>query len=163
LRSVARYGLGIDDEKAAAAIGTLVESHADSAEWLETIESLPRLRDFLGAERVDGWIATLESQSGNATVRGYATLARLGPVLEDSDVAVDSPEYRAAKETLLGIAKATEDASLRTRIEGLVAGREQLTIGGTAPDIVGQDLDGVEFRLSDYRGKVVLLDFWGDW
>ncbi|MBK8974646.1 MAG: redoxin domain-containing protein [Planctomycetes bacterium] len=38
-----------------------------------------------------------------------------------------------------------------------------LTIGKTAPDIVGEDLDGVQFRLSDYRGKVVVLDFWGDW
>ena len=30
----------------------------------------------------------------------------------------------------------------------------------TAPDIVGTDQDGKEFKLSDYRGKVVLLDFW---
>ena len=40
---------------------------------------------------------------------------------------------------------------------------ENLSVGKTAPDIVGKDLDGVEFKLSDYRGKVVLLDFWGDW
>ena len=24
-------------------------------------------------------------------------------------------------------------------------------------------LDGVAFKLSDYKGKVVFLDFWGDW
>jgi cytochrome oxidase Cu insertion factor (SCO1/SenC/PrrC family) len=29
-----------------------------------------------------------------------------------------------------------------------------------APDIVATDQDGKEFKLSDYRGKVVLLDFW---
>jgi len=40
---------------------------------------------------------------------------------------------------------------------------EHLQVGKPAPDIVGKDLDGVEFRLSDYRGKVVLLDFWGHW
>jgi peroxiredoxin len=38
-----------------------------------------------------------------------------------------------------------------------------LRIGKVAPDIVGEDLDGVKFKLSDYRGKVVVLDFWGDW
>ena len=36
-------------------------------------------------------------------------------------------------------------------------------IGNLAPEIQGEDLDGVKFKLSDYRGKVVVLDFWGDW
>jgi cytochrome oxidase Cu insertion factor (SCO1/SenC/PrrC family) len=35
-----------------------------------------------------------------------------------------------------------------------------LSIGKTAPDIEGQDQEGQPFRLSDYRGKVVLLYFW---
>jgi hypothetical protein len=35
--------------------------------------------------------------------------------------------------------------------------------GKIAPDIVANDLDGQEFKLSEYRGKVVLLDFWGHW
>lgn len=41
--------------------------------------------------------------------------------------------------------------------------KEQLQVGKVAPDIEGQDTDGVEFKLSDYRGKVVMLSFWGDW
>jgi AhpC/TSA family len=35
-----------------------------------------------------------------------------------------------------------------------------LAIGKEAPEIEGPDQDGVRFRLSDYRGKVVLLYFW---
>jgi hypothetical protein len=35
-----------------------------------------------------------------------------------------------------------------------------LRVGKEAPDIEGQDQDGRRFRLRDYRGKVVLLDFW---
>ena len=38
-----------------------------------------------------------------------------------------------------------------------------LAIGKIAPEIVGKDFDEVEFKLSDYRGKVVVIDFWGDW
>lgn len=38
-----------------------------------------------------------------------------------------------------------------------------LAVGMVAPNIKGEDIDGVKFSLSDYRGKVVLLDFWGDW
>ena len=41
--------------------------------------------------------------------------------------------------------------------------RMSLVVGKVAPDIVGEGLDGFSFKLSDYRGKVVLLDFWGDW
>jgi peroxiredoxin len=35
-----------------------------------------------------------------------------------------------------------------------------LSVGKVAPEIEGQDQDGNKFKLSDYRGKVVLLDFW---
>jgi hypothetical protein len=38
-----------------------------------------------------------------------------------------------------------------------------LSIGKVAPEIEGEDLGGVKFKLSDYRGRVVLLDFWGHW
>lgn len=38
-----------------------------------------------------------------------------------------------------------------------------LGIGKTAPDIEGEDIEGKKFKLSDYRGKVVMLDFWGFW
>ena len=38
-----------------------------------------------------------------------------------------------------------------------------LAIGKTAPDIIADDLDGKSFKLSDYRGKVVVIDFWGNW
>jgi tetratricopeptide (TPR) repeat protein len=38
-----------------------------------------------------------------------------------------------------------------------------LVVGKAAPEIEGQDVDGKKFKLSDYRGKVVVLDFWGDW
>src|SRR5262249_2849225 len=35
-----------------------------------------------------------------------------------------------------------------------------LSVGKTPPDIAGEDQDGKKFKLSDYRGKVVLLYFW---
>ena len=38
-----------------------------------------------------------------------------------------------------------------------------LAVGKVPPDIEGEDQDGNQFKLSDYRGKVVLLDFWSQW
>jgi len=40
---------------------------------------------------------------------------------------------------------------------------QNLVIGKVAPEIEGEDVDGKKVKLSDYRGKVVVLDFWGDW
>ena len=33
----------------------------------------------------------------------------------------------------------------------------------TAPDLSGTGPDGKTYKLSDYRGKIVLLDFWASW
>lgn len=40
---------------------------------------------------------------------------------------------------------------------------KNLAVGCHAPATTGEDVDGQVFRLSDYRGKVVMLRFWGDW
>ena len=36
-------------------------------------------------------------------------------------------------------------------------------VGKPALEIEGKDVDDKTLKLSDYKGKVVLLDFWGDW
>jgi cytochrome oxidase Cu insertion factor (SCO1/SenC/PrrC family) len=38
-----------------------------------------------------------------------------------------------------------------------------IRVGQPAQLIRGTDADGKSFSLDDYRGKVVLLDFWGNW
>jgi peroxiredoxin len=38
-----------------------------------------------------------------------------------------------------------------------------LSLGQLAPDIQGTDADGKAFKLSDYRGKIVVLTFSGNW
>ena len=49
----------------------------------------------------------------------------------------------------------------RKDAEGELHALKTLRVGKEAPEIKAGDLDGKEFKLSDYRGKVVLLDFWG--
>ncbi len=42
-------------------------------------------------------------------------------------------------------------------------GPEGTNVGESIKDIAGKDVEGVKFSLADYEGKVVMLDFWGDW
>ena len=58
-------------------------------------------------------------------------------------------------------------ARARPEAAPLVAGPRrmisELTVGKTAPEITGVDLDGRPLKLSDYRDKVVVLVFSADW
>lgn len=40
---------------------------------------------------------------------------------------------------------------------------EGKAVGNISPDVIGVDVDGKTIKLSDYKGKVVLLSFWGTW
>jgi peroxiredoxin len=73
-----------------------------------------------------------------------------------------TPRQEASvQQHLVAIEQARPDAASVLRKSRQMIGT--LTIGKTAPDIVARDLDGAEMRLSDYRGKVVLVVFGGEW
>ncbi len=59
--------------------------------------------------------------------------------------------------------KHADNRVLANRFQDALYLLEKLAIGKVAPEIAGEDLDGRKFKLSDYRGKVVVLDFWGNW
>jgi hypothetical protein len=54
-------------------------------------------------------------------------------------------------------------STLAERAEANLFEVRHLSIGKVVPEIEGEDVDGKKFKLSDYRGKVVMLDFWGHW
>lgn len=44
-----------------------------------------------------------------------------------------------------------------------LSGLRQLGVGTVAQEIDGEDMNGRKMKLSDYRGRVVVLTFWGTW
>jgi hypothetical protein len=62
-----------------------------------------------------------------------------------------------------GAKKYADNNALATQFKDALYLLEKHSIGKVAPEIEGEDLDGKKFKLSDYRGKVVVLDFWGHW
>lgn len=76
--------------------------------------------------------------------------------LEECDVALAhlKSKYGELKFRRTTFARAADEAGYYFR---------NLAVGCRAPATTGQDVDGELFSLSDYRGKVVMLRFWGDW
>ncbi len=102
------------------------------------------MKGWLGAERLAA-LQVLDVEATNKRIASiYERVAR-----EFADVKTNAGTPR---ESTLGAAAESELYEIHN-----------LAVGMRAPEIEGVDLDGVAFRLSDYRGKVVLLDFWGNW
>lgn len=78
-------------------------------------------------------------------------------------IAENDAQRDAAAADIRKAAATTKNADVLKLAKDALFEIENLQIGCTAPDIVAKDTDGVDFKLSDYRGKVILLDFWGFW
>jgi thiol-disulfide isomerase/thioredoxin len=74
-----------------------------------------------------------------------------GDIPQAPSWANDEFKARFQGRTLGASAKATLDA------------RRSLAVDKVAPEIAGEDIDGKPMKLSDYRGMVVVLVFWGTW
>jgi hypothetical protein len=85
---------------------------------------------------------------------------RLGDKQEEADkVAAEAEKYFTMVIDEFG----KDNANLKKSAEKELHILRTLRIGKEVPEIKGVDLDEKEFKLSDYRGKVVLIDFWGNW
>jgi len=128
---------------------------------------------------------TLELVYGTPPWSVPAAQGALRRILEETEDEALQAEVLAELSLLVGLdeslgaAGREEAATLLARIENEFGARdflgmngkqfaagarhevEHLRVGQVAPDFELPDQDGVRFRLSDYRGRVVLLDFWG--
>jgi hypothetical protein len=62
-----------------------------------------------------------------------------------------------------GEVKLPEGGTIGEKARAELFEMRHLVVGKEAPDIEGEDQAGKRFKLSDYRGKVVLLDFWSEY
>jgi hypothetical protein len=149
----------------------LAEQHTDQlkAERLET------LCDLLssGAKGSDALLRSLLEKDARREVQGVACLM-LARVLARRADALPAGDAKAAKmrdESEKLFERATDTYADVKLSSGRTVGGEatselfelrHLSVGKPAPNVEGVDQDGKKFKLSDYKGKVVLLDFWAD-
>jgi thiol-disulfide isomerase/thioredoxin len=152
------------------ALTILAKSHIDDARISQVINDLAYTK-WAGA---DAFLQNVLEKSSSREARGLAAYWEAYRLGEKANDELGTPAGdRAAKdaEALLHavIAKYADvpagrgNATLGQRAAVALTELQRLAVGKVAPDIEGTDGDGKPFRLSDYRGKVVVLDFWGHW
>jgi hypothetical protein len=157
------------------AVEELIKDHGSSAELGRACLMLRFDRDARAADLLD----RARKESSSSAVRGKATFALAEfcrraverQMASEADGMLTNRADTATRAEALYEEVVSEHANeefLPNRTLGDAARSAlvelcDLGVGQTAPEIDGEDLDGVKFKLSDYRGKVVVLDFWGNW
>ncbi len=124
----------------------------------------PRLAEVVGRSQADEpFLRKVIAKSPHVEVRGRAMLA-----LADLLARKDHPrESEALLEKIIPdkelAASNHHHGNLGKGAENLLFEIRHLSVGKTAPEIEGVDMDLRPMKLSEYRGKVVLLVFWATW
>ncbi len=151
---------GAEAEKAIDALIT----HADHP---KVADAAPMLQ-YSGGPKAVALLRAIIEKNPSRDAQGIACLTLARRLASDSP-GVDPKRAAAESEALFErVVKDYADVKTGTRSIAEQAKSElfearNLSVGKPAPDIVGKDLADKPLKLSDYRGKIVMLDFWGDW
>ncbi|MHC4491032.1 MAG: TlpA family protein disulfide reductase [Planctomycetota bacterium] len=142
-----------DDKERDTAVAALLKDHVASKGIKQAVWAL--------RSRAPDALDTIIEKTPHRDVKGFALLTR-AQMLKTSDSEKALGIFKDLKENYTDVPYSGQ-VTLAQKAEGEIFELENLAAGKPAPEIEGEDLAGTPFKLSDYRGKVVMLDFWGDW
>ncbi len=139
------------------AIPVIVAKHLDNPKIVQLCQRLSRSPSSAAKTLLQ---AVIDS-SKNVDAKGHATYGLAKAMLGRSGKRNEKAE--ALLTTVIEKYGDAANGSLAKSAKKDLFELQHLSVGCEAPAIKSEDIDGVEFTLADYRGKVVVLDFWGDW
>lgn len=148
-------------EPAAIILDTLAE-HAASPRLGPVLDAAPRLAKGDRKEELRTCLGRVIAENPDAAVRAHAHFARAEATRYDPE-STEEEKIQAEADRAAVLELVPESSILSMRVRGPDFEKTRLQVGMTAPEIEGPNLFGKNIRLSDFRGKVVMLDFWGDW
>jgi hypothetical protein len=126
----------------------------------EIVTALMREKKYFGMPELDKLLVQLRSTSKNRDAQA-AALEALSNVL--TGTSAGEPERKRATAYKEELAKDFQGTRTVNRMNAKEFKEKNLAVGMAVPDFTAKDIEGAQFKLSDYKGKVVLLDFWGFW
>jgi peroxiredoxin len=150
------------------ATAALLEDHIEERD----LGGVALLMTTLPHTETKAFLRALIKRSPHREVRAYACLALATNLQRQAEDKPGGAAATAAEKEIVALLKRINDEFADVKLhdrplselaQPLLFEKENLSVGKKAPEIVGTDAEGNEIKLSRFRGKVVLLDFWGDW
>lgn len=163
-----------------AGIRALAAHVPDYDDWPRMLMHLGRVRG--DAAEIDAFLAGKASEDDDPLVRATARYYAASRLTRSINTASDE-ERDAVRERALNLASglsagveedefvakgrdAEGNPATQTVADAerdILATLRHATTGGTVSDFAGVRLDGIEESFAEYRGQVVLVDFWATW
>lgn len=172
--------MGSGSPAAKTASELLLKHHVDNPKIADMVIGLGRG----GSDETAAFLKAVLDKNPDKAAKGRAAYAMISLLADKIDKAKSDDEAKKLEAEALtyvsriekefaDVLQATLPANSKAepRLLGKLAAREaksipnirKLRVGETVPEVEGEDVDGAKFKLSDYRGKVVMIDFWGHW
>jgi hypothetical protein len=139
--------------------GQLVSKHMAEPWFGDAVPVLFKNKSSLGMERLEELSLKIVETCPSDIVQAQ-TLAKLASLMSRSSA---EEEQARGKSYFERLEEEYSEEVLAMALTGARFRETFLRAGRVAPDFEAETVDGEKFRLSDYRGKVTLIDFWGFW
>lgn len=158
---------GAAGAEADKAVKIITENHIDSPKLKDVVRMAGRMGPT-GQKLLEA----ASTKATDKTVKGTALYLIGTGLAEQAD---DAPNEKAAADLSDRAVKALEEAAavapdvrvgretIAESVKNEVTAIKTLGVGKPAPEVESTGLDEKKAKLSDYRGKVVLLDIWATW
>jgi hypothetical protein len=174
------YAVGMGAGKSATDL--LIKHHVENPKIADMVLGLGRG----GSDDAVAFLKAVLDKNPDKTARGRAAYAMAQATIDKIEKAKTDEEAKKFETEALEWVKQVEttyadvtqftlppnpNSKAEPRLLGKVIARDakaipnirKLMVGKVVPEVEGEDVDGAKFKLSDYRGKVVMIDFWGHW
>lgn len=143
-------------ESVSNALDTLVAEYIDSPVLADLAQMLPQGAGWIGGDRATEILELLSEKPKLPEVRASALFSLASMSYDNGRSEEAGALFRRVRMDYAGSPAAA-------RAESYLFEIEHLQIGMAAPDFEAIDEKGKAWKLSEYRGKVVVIDFWGFW